>query len=45
MESFCKKRTTIGKTQQISSITPSQKQERRTLQVQKHHAVVSTTTK
>ena len=45
MESFCKKTTTIGKTHQISSITPSQKQERRTLQVQKHHAVVSTTTK
>ena len=45
MESFCKKNTTIGKTQQISSITPLQKQEGRTLQVQKRHAVVSTTTK
>ena len=45
MESFCKKTTTIGKTQQISSITPSQKKGRRTLQVQKRHAVVSTTTK
>ena len=46
MESFCKKKNTIiGKTLQISSITPLQKQERRTLQVQKSHAVVSTTTK